>query len=553
VSGEATAFLGSLLDAVPDDLWTSLWTLADKRSHWFPVGEGVEPMAASAVELAGASDVYVSVSVARQAAGAFRRINSESSAGIMGLWADVDVATPDVHKKWNLPPDEEGAMSLVEATGLKPTLLVHSGHGLQAWWLFDEFWGFDSEEDRLEAAQLAQAWNTTLRVRAAEREWNVDSTFDLARVMRVPGTTNRKGTPAVPVALLVEGGPRYGRTDFDPFCVDDRFLQELGLSPSRSYVVGELRLDADASPPFAKFDAMMGVEPLFARSWDRTRRDLPDQSASSYDMSLASLAAMGGWADQEIVDLLVASRRKHGDDLKLRRDYYARTVAKAHDGIARDRAVEVMDELSDQMRQARQAGDDDEARRHRREMLESIGQQLGIEVLTVLKYRSTPPSYRLETPTGGIALGSASEVLAWPSMRACIVATTGVLIPRFKVPVWDRLVQMIFDACEDLDTGYESTEHGQISSWLSEYLMNKRPVVDQAEAAAMEYPYTDGERVHIFGSSFRRWLWLNRGERVTQRELGRLLRLHGASPIRLNVVVDGVKTTRSAWVLPEEA
>jgi hypothetical protein len=57
--------------------------------------------------------------------------------------------------------------------------------------------------------------------------------------------------------------------------------------------------------------------------------------------------------------------------------------------------------------------------------------------------------------------------------------------------------------------------------------------------------------VCIFGSAFRRWLWLNRGERVSQRELGRLLRLHGASPIRMNVTVDGVKTTRSAWVMPE--
>ena len=71
--------------------------------------------------------------------------------------------------------------------------------------------------------------------------------------------------------------------------------------------------------------------PKAKASWDRKRSDLQDQSASAYDMSLAMYAAQANWTDQEIVDLLIASRRKHGDDLKLRLDYFERTLAKVRE------------------------------------------------------------------------------------------------------------------------------------------------------------------------------------------------------------------------------
>jgi len=53
------------------------------------------------------------------------------------FWADVDVAGA-AHKAEALPPTEQDARSLIETAGLAPSLVVHSGFGLQPYWLFRE-------------------------------------------------------------------------------------------------------------------------------------------------------------------------------------------------------------------------------------------------------------------------------------------------------------------------------------------------------------------------------------------------------------------------------
>ena len=77
-------------------------------------------------------NVYVAVSLAVAPGLHDTRIQSANSAGIFGLWADLDIADPDVHKKWNLPPTVDAALELLTMCDLDPTLIVHSGHGLQS-------------------------------------------------------------------------------------------------------------------------------------------------------------------------------------------------------------------------------------------------------------------------------------------------------------------------------------------------------------------------------------------------------------------------------------
>lgn len=552
---ETAAFAEALLLGAPEDHHALLWTLQDKRSHWVPLRDnGAAAVAERASRLAADEmDVYISVSLSAVSGGPHRRIAAADSAGIMGLWADVDIAAPDVHKKWNLPPDEKSALALLERAGVEPSLIVHSGHGLQAWWLFDEAWLFDSEQDRGAAADLAQRWNTTLRVRAAENGWTVDSVFDLSRVMRVPGTFNRKGTPVVPVRTIATSAKRYGHEDFDAFMVDDTALARLGLSPVRTYVVEGLELADAAQPHFEKFEALLSNSDLFKASWERKRRDLKDQSGSSYDLSIASLAAQAGWSDQEIADLIVAHRRKHRDDVSkaLRQDYMARTIAKARDGHAREAAAEHTEDVVYALKAAQASEDHEEVKGARRKALDTIGQQLGVEVVHFIKYTSEPPTYRMITPTQEVDLGDVTGILEWRKFHASVAAATDHMIDRMKQPTWDRLAQAILHSCEHQDVGMESTEKGQVYVWLSEYLMARQPVTDQADAILTEYPFTDGSGTHIFGSAFRRWLWLARGEKVSNREIGKLLRLYGCTPLKINVTTEtGAKTTRSAWTLP---
>lgn len=124
-----------------------------------------------------------------------------TATAIPAIWADVDVADP-VHKKENLPPTIADADALVARLPLPPTLTVLSGHGIQPLWVFQEPATLTTPEERETAAATARGWQDRLRRVAGERGWDVDATHDLARVLRVPGTFNRKD-PARPVEVVV--------------------------------------------------------------------------------------------------------------------------------------------------------------------------------------------------------------------------------------------------------------------------------------------------------------------------------------------------------------
>ena len=57
-------------------------------------------------------------------------------------------------------------------------------------------------------------------------------------------------------------------------------------------------------------------------------------------MALANFAVEAGWPDQEVCNLLIAFRRRHGLEPKLRENYYVVTIAKAHEPMEKQQAEE---------------------------------------------------------------------------------------------------------------------------------------------------------------------------------------------------------------------
>src|SRR5262245_40214338 len=51
-----------------------------------------------------------------------------------GLWADLDYADA-CHRTAGLPPDARFLFAFLERLPLRPSVVVHTGHGLLAWWL----------------------------------------------------------------------------------------------------------------------------------------------------------------------------------------------------------------------------------------------------------------------------------------------------------------------------------------------------------------------------------------------------------------------------------
>lgn len=87
---------------------------------------------------------------------------------------------------------------LIASMGLAPSVVVLSGHGLQPHWIFERPVTMNTAEERDRVKRLLVGLQAILRGKAVAKGWTLDKTADLARVLRIPGTLNRKHERPVP-------------------------------------------------------------------------------------------------------------------------------------------------------------------------------------------------------------------------------------------------------------------------------------------------------------------------------------------------------------------
>ncbi|MCC6362992.1 MAG: DNA primase [Bryobacterales bacterium] len=196
--------------------WLIVWTRQDKATRAFDLG--VEGALDQAVEYcaakASAFDVYAAVGL-QQEQPANKSRGAESGVSVLpGFWADVDIAGA-AHKTGSLPPTEQDARGLIGTVGLEPSLVVHSGFGLQPYWLLREPYQIESEDERQRLKSLSARFQSNLRACANDRGWRLDSTADLCRVLRVPGTFNHKVRGDVRMVTADYADRAYNLDDFD--------------------------------------------------------------------------------------------------------------------------------------------------------------------------------------------------------------------------------------------------------------------------------------------------------------------------------------------------
>ena len=495
-----------------------------------------------------------------------RRLTQDEVTGITGLWADLDVAH-EVHTKKNLPPTIQAALEILEQAQFEPSLLVDSGHGIQAWWLFDQPWNFESHQENLEARRLTQWWGSYISSLYAAAGWNIDSVHNLDRIMRIPGTFNNKvKSDAKAVAVISNTGLRHSRDAFQELMPPDyqpRTITQGTDASGKAVAVGpeNLILDPQAKPDMMKFGELCAEDPRFLRSWEENRTDWhkeADRSASAYDMSLASIAARNGWSDQEICDLLIAKRRHHGQDLKLRQNYYANTIARARQAWRRERAVDEIRELTSHLgTQSNGLSGDDAALDGdvKKMMLAKLCEALQpLEVTRVARYIGpTNSTFVLETTLGDIFLEGARELFFPQRVRdKAFDATNTALDLAFLKKNWVDIFGAIVKAAEDQDLGEISHRDEQTRAWFTDYLVVADIVYDFDLAATEEMPVVNEGAVCIKTQHFLRWAEQRPEIETKMKDLcTRLLRI-GAIPDRKNVMCGTHRTTYRFWRLPDE-
>ena len=315
-------------EAVGSDARLALFTLPEQRCRFFA---SIGDMCDAARLAAADQNVYFGLGLVRAGLPPGRRGAARDVVTISALWADVDFAGP-AHPNKSLPASDADFQRLAERFPLPPSILVDSGHGRHAYWLLDRPWLFQSDEDRGRAQRLVHGWHGLVCNTGRELGWAIDNVGELARILRLPGTVNRKlADDPRPVRILqADSQRRYAIEQFESHIEREPGESRPLLLPTQPPTAREAPL-----LPRDKLESALAESALFRQTWERARTDLADQSASAYDLSLATLAAMRGWTDSEIAALLVQWRRIHGErpEKISRADYLARTLSRARAAV----------------------------------------------------------------------------------------------------------------------------------------------------------------------------------------------------------------------------
>lgn len=266
---------------------------------------------AAASSFCGRANVYVGTCPRS------RRIGSRDAVStVFGAWADIDFHQLDANREVAF----ELAYRRIEDFGRQPSVLVHSGNGLQAWWLFHRPAPISPEwpGERFEAINSGIAGQV-----------GGDHVHDLPRVLRVPGTVNLpdarkrgRGCKAVLARLLTSDGPTHSPSDFNSIAAS------VPVSPKQQ----NQALERPAQPrdevveAFQTLLADLGTAHPLTRTWNGDR--IPkDTSHSGWDWALTRELYRVGVKDVFIPDIIRAYSKGRGP--LATETYISRTMHKA--------------------------------------------------------------------------------------------------------------------------------------------------------------------------------------------------------------------------------
>jgi hypothetical protein len=455
--------------------------------------------------------------------------------------------------------------ALILPAELPPTFVILTGNGVHAWWLFREPYVFSNDDDHKSAAGLAKRWNTFIRDNARVRGWAIERLGDLARLLRIPGTTNRKDRAnPKPVKIHSRSDRRYNPSELT------EYLDDLGVPDpdaeadakrewAKRFQDKPLTINLAARIPDSLLSQWQDKDARFKRTWFRQRSDLQDQSQSGYDLALASFGVGAGLAEQQVVDLIIHHRAMHKLKPRLRLDYYYRTLSKAANHGNSEPIRSTAASLAPGPLAACPRPETPEpppttpliSDRDKIALCDRISEELGVEVLRIVKLSGKEPVYRMELPEGKVHFDNVGKLISQNAVRVALAARAGKLIPTIRPPVWRRVAQWMLDACV-VEEGSEELEYeGAARMYISQYLA-ETPSISSIEGQSpqdLRKPMAREGRITICASDLQMFINKNTQQNLPVRAVATMLSAIGAKTIR----VRGIKIQeQSRWELPLE-
>jgi len=498
-------FLEELYETKTDDSYILLWQR--KKSKWFK-----NLLQASKHIDKNPNDMYFGVGLSPKNYGSTKRCKAANIAGIPGFYVDIDVG----EKSKTYPPTMKDAVSIVDDPKLKPTMIVSSGYGIHAYWLFKEVWMFDREDERNFAAELSKRLNYFTKEKAEKQGWTIDNVSDLSRILRPAGSFNCKSLP-IKVSVISNNGPRY--SDPDIFDQTLPIPDVYGIKTTEYMSAKELiklqrliKLQKVAEPPQDRLDQLIEIDNDFKAAWTKVTRKGKDNSASGYHMIMTIIALRAGWSDQEIANLLIAWNRRHGLDLEKitkRADYMVRTIENARGKVSEKIAEEYTKDLKDT---SGSKYEETLAESRKKKGLEVISHHLGFKIFKMIKYvQEKKPRYKMESTEGDIMFTGPDEIHMKSKFEQRILAETNRAI-SLSVKNFQILKETYKPIMEEVIVSQESTLEGRMKMWLIEYL-DGAAELNQHQAAVDNEPFVYNGHWHVFASRFKSWAYRKKHDR----------------------------------------
>lgn len=307
-------------------------------------------------------------------------------------------------------------------------------------------------------------------------------------------------------------------------------------------------IDFDISPkarcPDNKLKALLENSSDFKKTWLHQRKDMTDESASAYDMSIACHFVRAEWTPVEVAAGIIHHRSiwYTGKEFEkaLRIDYIRVTYENAINFVERGIDSETAS-LNDAIRDG---GDD---------AMNELGRKLNVSVTEVIQRGGSPSQFYMTCNGSPVKLGTMDDVFRQGKVRSAICEVTGKPIKMFTAPKWNKVVELLcalavreelagsgsVDEMKDLIMDYAESRNASGVEWESAFLSSG--------------PFRRDGKLHIHRPEFRKYMGLNADYRLKPAELSFRLREVGFEQKNVSTRDSGTGkvVTKSYWVMEE--
>lgn len=386
---------------------------------------------------------------------------------VTAFYVDIDYQNDVAHKKKNLPKDKAEVLDIIDEAFIEPTMIVHSGNGVHAYWVLDT--PISTQDKRVtELKEINKRIHLLFKKKSEDRKCSIDSVFDLARILRIPGTKNVKynkaseKTSSNNCTFEKISGIKYSFEDIVSK-IEDHELKTFGLinkSGNTSIITGKplasisssvikkkekvsvysnpraaqeaikvssssitkkelssksivfdfegekIVLDPNAFIENEDYESLTYVNPKIIQILAGSWDTTKFPSTSECDFELVKTAIECSFTKQQIADLLIHFRVSNNltIDKCMRPSYVATTINNAIASVNKKESAEVAESYYIQSNTLKEDNSSKKNEKETAEIVKAINEIIGFKVIKLVKHDTDEPSYTLKTELGDVSI-----------------------------------------------------------------------------------------------------------------------------------------------------